>query len=218
MRAIRFTFVDMTKSKVQILVLLLLAIVELWMMKMYSSPLNAVYYMYFGAIVTSVQPFLQEQTAEVGFINMLPGTKQNRVLGRYLFGLSLIIISMFISIVNLGIYYAFSHNYTNYVREGMLDSFSIALIFCSLQYILFYALGKMRSQQLAGLIMMIPAFLMFFGVNYVIEYMASNKIITTEWISQNRISISLGVFLFSVVIFIFGIYISTIIVKKKDYV
>lgn len=218
MQAIKFTFVDLLKSKVQILTLLIIAVIQLWMMKMTSSPLSGIIYMFFGGIIISVQPFIQEQTAEVGFVNMLPGTKGSRVLGRYLFGLLINLIAVLASIINLNIYSIYSHEFPQFAWEGILFSFSITLLFCSFQYILFYVLGKIKSQQLAGILMMLPGFVMFFGVNFLIDSMKSRAFLTQEWMIQNGSSIILALFLISVISFVFGIYSSTIIAKKKDYI
>ncbi|GEM_PF-2323518 len=218
MQAIKFMFVDILKSKIQIMVLLFIAIVQLWMMSMNSSPFNAVYYMFFGAVIVSIQPFIQEQTAEVGFINMLPGTRKNRVIGRFLFALFNNVFGLVISLINLSIYSFLSHKSPKYVWEGILLCISISLIFCSLQYILFYALGKMKSQQLAGIVMIIPGFVMFFGVNLMIVFMSKHGIVTSQWISNHMNSIAIVLFLFSIVFYVFGIQASTMIAKKKDYI
>lgn len=218
MQAIKFMLVDILKSKFQIMVLFFISIVQLWSMSMNSSPLNAVYYMFFCAVIVSIQPFLQEQTAEVGFINMLPGTRTNRVLGRYLFALFNNIYSLIISLINLSIYSLFSHTTPKHVWEGILSCISISLTFCSLQYILFYALGKMKSQQLAGFIMIIPGFVMFFGVNLLIVFMSTHGMIAPEWLSNHLNIIAIVLFLFSIVSFGLGIKASSIIAIKKDYI
>ena len=218
MQAIKFMFVDILKSKIQIMVLFFIAIVQLWMMSMSSSPLNAVYYMFFCAVIISVQPFLQEQTAEVGFINMLPGTRKNRVVGRYLFALFNNVLCLVISLINISISSVLFHKNTKFVWEGILLNISISLIFCSLQYILFYALGKMKSQQLAGIVMIIPGFIMFFGVNLLIVYLSTHGIVTSDWISNHIDIIAIVLFFISLGFYILGIRASTMIAKKRDYI
>lgn len=216
MYAIKFTFVDFAKSKLQIVAFPLFAVCQLILI-FKNSTLFGIYYMYFGAIILSTQPFIQEQTAEVGFVNMLPGTKQSRVVGRYLFGLANIILVTLISIVNLLIYQSVSHSHVMFIWEGLLSGISIALLFCTFQYILFYLLGKMKSQQLASLIMMVPGFLMFFGVNYLIAFLSEKSPITWERILQMRVTLNLFLFVFSALVFIMGIFISTFIVNRRDY-
>lgn len=216
MQAIKFLYVDILKSKVLVKVLFILIFIQFWMMKFTDSPLNTVYYMFFVAVITSTQPFIQEQTAEVGFINMLPGTIKMRVIGRYLYALSTVLMCMIICSLNLGIYALVSKELPPFVFEGTIFGASIALLFSSIQYIIFYALGKLKSQQLAGLIMMIPGFVMFFGVSFLASWMKENTVVVLEWLIDNHSLVVLLLTLCSVLSLLFGIILSTMIVNKKD--
>lgn len=215
MKAIKFTYVDILKSKSQLyLVILLLGVIGPWMT--FNNPLLGIYYTSFGALVIGIQPFMQEQTAETGFINMLPGIRKNRVAGRYLYGLFLQIISLVFLGVSLTVYTNF-HKAPVYMIGGVLISFGVSLLFCSLQYMLFYALGKMKSQQVASIVMMLPGFLMFFGVSYATEYISKHVAITPQWLLENEFTIGISVALFGLVFWLLGIWIANIITRKKDY-
>ena len=147
---------------------------------------------------------------------MLPGTIKMRVIGRYLYALSTVIMCMIICSLNLGIYALVSKELPPFVFEGTIFGASIALLFSSIQYIIFYALGKLKSQQLAGLIMMIPGFVMFFGVSFLASWMKENTVVVLEWLIDNHSLVVLLLTLCSVLSFLIGIILSTMIVNKKD--
>lgn len=216
MQAIKFTYVDILKSKFIVVFFLILGVVGFYMMKG-NGPLNGVYYMSFAGVIGGIQPFIQEQTAEVGFINMLPGTRRSRVAGRYLYGLILQIIAIVINGLNLTIYSALYGELPDFIVEAILISFGIAIFFCSIQYLLFFALGKVKSQQMASIIMMLPGFIMFFGIGYIVEFIVNNEALNPLWIIENGMKISVATVAAGLVFWILGIALSYKVTEKRDY-
>lgn len=216
MQAIKFTYVDILKSKFIVVFFIILGVVGFYMMKG-NGPLNGVYYMSFAGVIGGIQPFIQEQTAEVGFINMLPGTRKSRVLGRYLYGLILQIIAIVINGLNLTIYSALYGELPDFILEGILISFGISIFFCSIQYLLFFGLGKIKSQQMASIIMMLPGFIMFFGIGYIGEFILNNNSFNPLWIVENGMKISAATIVAGLVFWVLGIVLSHKITEKKDY-
>lgn len=214
MQAIKFIYVEILKSKAQLILLFVLTIVEFWMMR--KNAITGYFYMGFAAVIVAAQPFLQEQTSEVGFINMLPVTKRNRVMGRYLYGAVVQLIAFLLSWITIGINYLLYHKIPVYALEATIGCFSIGLFFCALQYVIFYALGKMKSQQMAGIVMIMPGFVMFFGISYIIDFLDKYTFVI-EWIRNNRMLAIFCLLLVGFIIWLIGIQGSTYIAEKKDF-
>lgn len=216
MRAVKFMVVDILKCKVQLLFMAAFAPLAFLFMMRSISPLNGVFYMSFAAVIVGIQPFMQEQSAEVGFLYMLPGTKRDRVAGRYLFGMLLQAVAAVLSVIAVTVYGAIKGTSVTGMAQGMGLCFCIGLIFCALQYILFYALGRIKSQQMAAIIMMLPGFLMFFGISFLLEYGISYIGPYIEWMQANT-EIAFGTLaVLSLMIWGAGILIAGAIMKKRD--
>ena len=216
MRAFKFMMADLLKSRLQVVFLVLFGVLAYVFMVRSVSPLNGLFYLSFGAVMMGIQPFMQEQSAEVGFLYMLPGRKTTRVAGRYLYGLMLQLMSIVLALADMAIYVLCFGRGVNGLGEGLAICFSTGLIFCSLQYILFYVLGRMKSQQMASIIMMIPGFLMFFGFSFLFEKGMNLLKPYLQWIKNNVGLASAVLVAASLVIWLAGILISGMIVKNRD--
>lgn len=224
MRAWKFAAVDFLKSKAQVYFLIGFTVLAFLFMKRSPSPLNGIWYLCFGGVVMGIQPFIQEQSAEVGFINMLPGTKRSRVAGRYLFGLGLQLLAVILGLLTLGVYFlvygeAFSLSLSAAMApEAAMMGLGVSIIFCSLQYFLFYAVGSFGARQFTGIIMMIPGFLMFFGVPAAANWLISKGYINADWIYDHRLILCIVLMAVSLIIWAGCILISTAIVRRRDAV
>ncbi|PXV91590.1 ABC-2 family transporter [Lachnotalea glycerini] len=216
MQAIKFSFVDFMKSRLQVIIFLVMAAWNLWLMKISDSSLSVIYYIYFFAVVISIQPFVQEQTAEVGFVNMLPGSKKNRVVGRYFYGFMLQIAAFILSWIDLGIYSIFFQKIPRLAIVATLGCLGIGLIFYSIQYTIFYMLGKIKSQQLAGIIMMTPGFIMLFGLSYFLKMINQYTELDMQWFANHSLLGSTAILFSGSIICIVSMTISAFIVEKKD--
>ncbi|RDY30032.1 ABC-2 transporter permease [Lachnotalea glycerini] len=216
MQAIKFSFVDFMKSRLQVIIFLVMAAWNLWLMKISDSSLSVIYYIYFFAVVISIQPFVQEQTAEVGFVNMLPGSKKNRVVGRYFYGFMLQIAAFILSWIDLGIYSILFQKIPRLAIVATLGCLGIGLIFYSIQYTIFYMLGKIKSQQLAGIIMMTPGFIMLFGLSYFLKMINQYTELDMQWFANHSLLGSTAILFSGSIICIVSMTISAFIVEKKD--
>lgn len=176
-----------------------------------------IFYLNFAAVIVSAQPFLIEQRAEAGFLYLLPVTKWERVAGRYGFGMALSLFMTGVSMIIGGIKLNTGSIEMEIVSLGVGISFGIGILTTSLQYILFYALGKMKSQQLAGIIMMAPGFLMFFGLSYLIETLYDDFTFWLKWILTHIELIAIGFTIVGIVVWLVGMMVSYRITKNRDF-
>ena len=207
---------DLLKCRVQVLFLILFGVLGYFFMVRSVSPLSGIFYMAFGAVILGIQPFMQEQSAEVGFLYMLPGTKTARVAGRYLYGLMLQVIAMILALADMIVYYMCFGKGIKGLTDGIALCFGVGLIFCSLQYILFFFLGRMKSQQMAGIVMMIPGFLMFFGFSFALEKGIGYLQPYLQWMAANPGLTAIILVAVSLLVWCAGILISSGIVKNRD--
>lgn len=218
MRTFQFLKVDWIRCKGQLKVMFLFPVVALiFLMTSKQSELFAIQYLVFGALVFSAQPFNMEQMSESGYINMLPGTKRDRVMGRYLYAFMLLVWSVFMGIIVTYFYDTYNGIDFKPVMGGILIIFAVGMIISSLQYILYYAMGKGKSQQMMGIIRMIPAFIMFFLGGYVTDLITEGKLSALDWIMAHNTEITVILVAAGILLFVMGIAISSMVIKNKDF-
>ncbi|HHV09920.1 MAG TPA: ABC-2 transporter permease [Clostridiales bacterium] len=218
MKALKFLKVDWIRCKSQLKIMILFPVVAVVLaFRGMDNELFAITYMVFGAIVFAIQPFTMEQMSESGFINMLPGTKSDRVTGRYLFAFILILLSV---LLGLGATVVYDMKHGISLEPALTVScifFGGAMVICSLQYILFYSLGKGKSNQMMAIIRIIPAFIMFFAGNYVLNWLKSGETAKLNWILDRTAELSALCVLVGFFVFFVGISISGRIIEHKDF-
>ncbi len=220
MKAIQFCKIDNLRSKTNHKFIALFTIIALFLS--FRADITIFFgsvYMVFCAIVFASQPFMIEATSESGFINMLPGNKRARVMGRFLYSTMLV----FICVITGTLIMLFASIHRELPLSNMLPFFltflAIGFIVCYVQNTLFYAIGKGKNQQLMGIIRILPGFIVFFSSISLVDKIENNsvsyKIIV--WTLANPLPASLLLLGISFVFFILGTLISTFIVEKRDF-
>ncbi len=181
-----------------------------------DSPYFAVLYMVFDAMVFTTVPFSQDQLSEAGFINMLPGTIRNRVAGRYLFAMSMLLIGTVLGVVIIAIDTLIIKVDTTYAFAVCTAFAGVGMMLCSLQYILFYAIGKGKSAQATNIVRIIPSFLMFFGVSYLVDWVQDHPQTDLNWVYDNANLLAFGLVVIGLILYLIGILISSAIVSRRD--
>lgn len=218
MRACKFAAVDFLKSQIQVYFLIGFSVIAFIYMRKSLSPLNGIWYLCFGGVVMGVQPFIQEQSEEAGFISMLPGTKKSRVAGRYLYGLGLQLLAVILGLLTFFVYTLVYQEGFFAAPEAAMTGFGVGVIFCSLQYLLFFAAGKFKVRQFSTLIMMIPSFLMFFGVPAAADWLVSEKYISADWFLEHRLLLCIMLMAAGLVVWAGCMLVSAFIVRRRDEV
>ncbi len=216
MSTVKFMVVDMIRSKKVLWFLVFFTVISWVMMRSVEKPMAAMVYMVFVAIIFSNQPFLMDQRFEAGFLELLPGTKAQRVWGRYLYGAILLAVCVLLgaAVTCLGDPAGARSSWLDvYVTAAL----GIAMVVQGLQYpLMYYAMRKMKSRELFSVLMMAPGFLIFFfGLN-LIDYIGENGAGIFLW-ALDHIHL-LGVLLLAagILVWIAGAFISVAIVKKND--
>lgn len=77
-------------------------------------------------------------------------------------------------------------------------------------------LGKIKSQQLAGIIMMTPGFIMLFGLSYFLKMINQYTELDMQWFANHSLLGSTAILFSGSIICIVSMTISAFIVEKKD--
>lgn len=164
MRALYFLKIDYIKSRTQLYSCLGIGIVVIAIMQMSADTPGQVGFMYgvFIAIVFATTPFGACTRRDAGFQQLLPATTRQRVLGRFLFGFSLLLFGIGIGLVITALCYLMTGRREMVTLPICLITFAIGLAIITVQYIFFYLVGESKGGQFLSLVRMIPGMCFFF--------------------------------------------------------
>lgn len=169
MRALGFTKIDYIKTKQQLLFIpAYLVFISFLSMMSPKSDVNAFnaatifLYMVFITIVFSTTPFGTCQRQENGFLLLLPATTHDRVLGRFLYGLSLMAIAVACSIVSAMAYRAAGRGFSEIDLPVCLIGLAVGLVMMAVEYVFMYLFGENWGQSLLAIVRIAPGMSFFF--------------------------------------------------------
>lgn len=221
MKTFEFFKIDWAHSRSQNKILFLFAALAVFLSVYMDSPLWSLYYLGLGSVVLATTPFFIDSTSHSGFTNMLPATTFHKVSGRFLFSVVLSLIGLGFGEIAIFIYYIIKHSVPENLIANSILLLSAELIVNAIQFIMLYALGHIKSQQLMGIIRMVPGFLMLYGFSYLMGYYEKNPDVNLgwlQWIFDNYLVASILILGAAIIIFFLGIVISNWIVSKKDFI
>ena len=178
-------------------------------------------YLCFGVLILSTTPFVMEDKKLSSFVQLLPGTDRDKVMGRYSWFLTLYLIFMLFGVV---ISYIISQFEIGEVRIGEDDYYFcpvtalVCLVIGCVQMTVFYLLGRAKSQQFFNIIRMVPALIFFMGSNYVKEHsdMAERVYQIVQFLKDNQAMMILAGVAVVVFMFVICIMISAYFVSRRD--
>ena len=216
MKAFKFFKIDFARSRIQFIYMLVFSAIAMALSLKTDGPYLGLIYMIFASIIFSTVPFTLDQRSEIGFVNLLPGSVKDRVSGRFLLAFIMVIFGTLMGSVVMGLYYLLSHTGIELAFAFILGATGVGILFASIQYIIFYILGKVNSVQAMGIVRMLPAFVMFFGTSYLSDYFRENPGELLDWLLKNANLLGAVILAVSIVVYFIGIAISTAIIEKRD--
>ena len=219
MKAINFMKIDLRRTKSQSKLMILFAVIALVMSMSHGTGggLFGMIYLCFGAVILSTIPFAMQETANVGFLNMLPATVLQKVFGRYLYGITLTVAGIVVgTAISVGV--AFKNGESiQYILPAVAVMLGISMFTIGIQYGIMYILGNVKSKQMMAFIRMIPGFVMFFGSLSIGESIAAGEdMAINNWIFSNLNLVVGGILLIGIATMALFIGISVHFVKTKD--
>ncbi len=222
MRALYFTKIDYIKARTQLYLVMVIAVIVTVIMQMSTDVTGQVGFMYevFIAIVFATTPFGACSRKDAGFQQLLPATTLQRVLGRFLFGFSLLLICIGIGLGIVAGLYLITGQRTVVPLSMCLITFAIGLVIITVQYIFFYLVGESKGTQFLSLVRMVPGMCYFFVSMKLmgeIQKDPTAAIAVIEKMGGNLDSIGWVSAAVAFMVMAAGIVLCTKVTERKDY-
>ncbi|SFB21596.1 ABC-2 family transporter protein [Acetitomaculum ruminis DSM 5522] len=211
MNTLNYIKIDFLKNKRQIILIPMFAIFAVLLSK--NSNISGASYAMFAGTIVGINAFTSEKIKEIGFISMLPGKNINKVAGRFLYGMINMVI---LEVLFLALYCIIS-DFSNTVLDKekiflIVLSTMAGIVLISIEYTIFYILGKFKSQSLFTFIMMLPGMLLFFLSVFFLEDEKFLNFLFTRSIEEIYLLVTVAF----IIIVSLCFTISVIVVNKKD--
>lgn len=173
MKALNFMKIDFIKTKQQMWFAPIIMLIVTVIMTINGSSGEHSYnaatlflYPVFIAIVFSTIPFGACRREDAGFMLMLPATTRDRVVGRYLYGIALLMMAVITGVICIIGYVALGYRFSSVDLFMCLIGFSVAVLLIAAEYVFLYLFGENQGPQMLSLARMIPGMCYFFvGLN-----------------------------------------------------
>ena len=223
MKALYFAKIDYMKTRTQWYMMLSISVIVIVIMMLNSSSMvGQVNFMYgvFIAIVFSTNPFGACSRKDMGFQQLLPATTFQRVAGRFLFGMFLLLTGIGIGLAGTAVYCVLTGKAEFVSLPMCLLTFAVGVVIITVQYIFFYLVGESRGAQLLSLVRVLPSMCFFFVSMKVIGEIQKNPaeaFALLEKVGGNLDAIGWGGAVMALIVMMAGIVFCTRATAKKDY-
>lgn len=218
-RILQFTEIDTKITIIQVKTLVVFTAIAIILSIGMKQPTWAVIYMGFGSLILSTTPFAYDSKIENGFLALLPAKNSERIGGRYLYFLGMVVLGFTVGILAMLINVLMGIEVTKMDGIVTILAFGGIILFGSLQMLVFYQFGKHVGQQLIGIIRLVPGLLFFVGMNAMNGLIRQRdpqmKTVMTH-LFQYRVALTIGFVIVSVVVFILSIAIANRICQNRD--
>lgn len=177
-------------------------------------------YLCFGVLIVSATPFLTENKTTSSFVKLLPGSDRGKVAGRYACFLSMLLL-----FVLCGAALSIVFGRLGYLEIGVLDCYmsvsavALSLLVGALQILFLYVLGRSKSVQWLSILRMLPTFGFFFLANYVSERVREEPEAFYSalcFVRRNAGALLASGVVLTMLVFVICIYVSAVIVSRRD--
>lgn len=169
MRIVKFTKIDVIRSKSYLYFLLFPALAAVMMIyNSHANPFFGTMYCLFGGIVLSSIPFTQSLSSNSDFLRMLPAKNGDEIRGHFLFSLAVLLLNLGMALISVAVAIPFRPGLSFGPSYAYLLMFGIALLFVSIQGIVL-CIFRTNNAHAIQLLRMAPAFLFFFGGSFLME-------------------------------------------------
>ncbi len=180
MRALQFMKIDYIKTKQQAVMFplfwLIAAIFASGAVGERPFPLiTAFTYIMLITVLFSTAPFGACTKRDAGFLVLLPSTVADRVVGRFLYAVSLIVSSLAIIGIMALVCRLAGVSISGWTLISCLVTFVVSVLTIALEFDFFYLFGENKSAQILSLVRIIPGMVMFFVMNSVMDNLVREK-------------------------------------------
>lgn len=173
MRAINYMKIDYMLTRQQLRLMLPLAVVAVLVGRGMGGVgvLVTCCYMLFVATLFATAPFGSCHRKNTGFLLMLPATVWERVAGRFLYGMSYIVMTVLICLAGMGVYSLYGYEITQMTIGLFLLNLALATVIVAFEYLISYIFGEGKGnwQYLGNIVRIAPGMGMFFMFMFILE-------------------------------------------------
>ena len=170
MKALYFTKIDHIRAKQQLLLFpaglaLMIAIILFEHIDGWNTTTLFIYELFF-AIVSCTAPFGTCRREDAGFLMLLPATTRDRIVGRFLYGISLMLFAAAVGGIAMIGNMALGYRYSPIELAVCLIGFCVGILIMTVEYAFLYLFGENQGPQILNFIRVIPGMCYFFvGLN-----------------------------------------------------
>lgn len=202
-------------------VIWIIVLINGWIMSKTDLMLMQIIFMTLMAMILQGTNFLYIQKCTVGFINMLPCTDKDRVMGRYMSGGVYLAIASIMQFVFLLICSLTEKSNVNLSVNSIIIGFSCGLILMAIYSNLFY-LAEQGNVNLKSVLFILPLFFMGstmqIAISYETDESGSRINALTDFVNENIITVTIVALVVGILFYWFSMKVAVKIVKNKDYV
>lgn len=172
MRALYYTKIDYMLTRKQMCILPFFFLLALFLGRSANTDetalLVACSYVVFIASIFATAPFAYSGGKNKGFLLLFPATVKDRVVGRFLFGLSYVAMLGLLCAALFGICGMMGVEIPRWTIAAGLCELAIGIVLVTLQNLFFYLFGEGKDnwQYLSNIIRTAPGMVLFFGTSY----------------------------------------------------
>lgn len=178
-------------------------------------------YLLFIATIFSTTPFGICQRKNTGFLLMLPGTVAERVIGRFLFGLSYIAMAVLFCVAVMGVFSRFGYEIDVMVVGLMLCNMALGIFIVAFEYLICYLFGEGKGnwQYLGNIVRIAPGMGMFFLSMSVLGKMEEETYVVDRMEFLSRQILSVGALALGAAILVMAVFaaICVKVIERRDY-
>lgn len=224
MKALYFTKIDHIRAKQQLLlfpagVALMIAIMLFEHIDGWNTATLFLYELFF-AIVSCTAPFGTCRREDAGFLMLLPATTRDRIVGRFLYGISLMLFAAVIGGIAMIGNMALGYRYSPIELAVCLIGFSVGIVIMTVEYVFLYLFGESQGQQVINFIRVIPGMCYFFvGINLASRLTAhpEQAADAIAFIISHLETIAIVGIVATLIVLVAAITLCVKVTEKKDY-
>ena len=219
MKAIHFMMIDYIKVKQQIYFMPLFVVIALFLWGQGFSIVVPFSYMIFVAFIFSTAPFGTCRKGDAGFLVLLPSTVRQRVLGRFLYGMSFVGFALVCSGIFVVIYRLRGQEIETWTGTVCLFLLALCMLIITLEFLILYLAGEHLAPQLLGIVRVAPAMASFFSMMYLMDDMeVMGDISMMKDMGSGLMQVGAVAVAAALVLWAVAIVICVKVTAKRDYV
>lgn len=225
MRAIDFTKIDYIRTKQQIYFMPLFYLIAIFMGIKSHSIMAGFSYLAFLSMSLATASFGTCQARDAGFLVLLPSTTRDRVLGRFLYGISFMVMSILIGGILIVINRLMGKEMESWMPAVSLFILAISIFIMALEFLLLYLAGERVASNLQGVVRIIPGMVLYYFVMWAIGRLEDGQVVLgvcdmsmLSGTSKELTMIGATAIVIALAVLAAAVMICIKVMDKKDYV